>query len=340
MGVGAPERKGLVIVRRALWILGAVAVLLAGVGVAPAQAADPAYFRQSGADRYGTAAAVSSKAFPNGADNVFLASGTTFPDALAGASLAAALGGPILLAQKSTLPAATRGELERLHPKSITLLGGPGSISDEVGQAALAYASVEVRRIAGADRYETAVAISTGFTPPVSTVYIASGTNFPDALTGGAAIGGTTGGPLLLVGRDGIPSSTAAELTRLQPSNIFVLGGPASVSDAVLEALRPYSPNPPIRRSGPDRYSTSIAVAIAFPSAPVVYLARGDEFADAVAAGASAAFRKGPILLVPKDCIPFDAALTIRRLHPEQVIVLGGTNSLSQAIVDGTECSR
>lgn len=314
----------------------AVAVLLAILSP-PAQAA-PGFFRQAGNDRYGTAAAVSSKAFPTGADNVFLASGTSFPDALAGASFAAALGGPILLVQRNGLPNATAGELDRLNPKAITLLGGPSAISDELAQAVVPYASAEVRRIAGADRWATAAAISTGFTAPVSTVYIASGANYPDALAGGAAIGGTTGGPLLLVEPDAIPAATATELTRLQPSNIVVLGGPSAISEAVMDALVPYAPNVPIRRSGGDRYSTAVQVAAAFANAPVVYLARGDAFADALAAGASAAFRKGPILLVPHGCIPFEVDITIQRLAPAEVIVLGGTSALSDAVLQRTVC--
>lgn len=323
--------------RRRLVVTGASLIVLVALLAPPASAA-PSFFRQSGVDRYGTAAAVSSKAFPSGADQVFLASGTAFPDALAGAPFAAALGGPILLVRRDALPNATAGELERLQPKVITILGGTSAVSDGLAQAVAPYASVEVRRIAGPDRWATAAAISGGFVAPVPTVYIASGVNYPDALAGGAAVGGTTGGPLLLVEPDAIPAATAAELTRLEPTNIYVLGGTAAISDSVMDALASYAPNPPVRRSGPDRYATAVQVANAFTSAPVVYLARGDEFADALAAGAAAGFRKGPILLVPHDCIPFDVDLAIQRLNPSEVIVLGGPAALSDAVLARTPC--
>ncbi len=257
--------------RRLVVSAAALAALVALVP--PAGAADPAFFRQSGLDRYGTAAAVSSKAFPAGADNVFVASGTSFPDALAGASFAAANGGPILLVRRDALPNATAEELDRLNPKVVTVLGGTSAVSDPIAEAVAEYASVEARRVSGADRWSTAANISSGFVAPVDTVYVASGLNYPDALAGGAAIGGTTGGPVLLVLRDAIPSATAAELTRLQPTNIVVLGGTAAVSKAVLDALVPYAPNPPLRRSGDDRYETALQVANAFSAAPVVYLA-------------------------------------------------------------------
>lgn len=324
--------------RRRLVVLGAAFAALAALVAAPAGAADAAFFRQSGGDRYGTAAAVSSKAFPTGADDVFLASGTAFPDALAGASYAAGRGGPILLVRRDALPNATAGELDRLDPEVITILGGTGAVSDAVAEAVAKYASVEVRRIAGPDRWATAAAISGGFLAPVPTAFVASGLDFPDALAGGAAIGGTTGGPVLLVEPGAIPAATAAELARLQPNQIVVLGGTGAVSDAVVDQLEAYTPNEVIRRSGPDRYATAVQVAHAFAAAPVVYLARADVFADALAAGAAAGFRRGPILLTPRDCIPFDVDLTIQRLGATEVLVLGGTAALSDAVLDRTIC--
>ena len=86
------------------------------------------------------------------------------------------------------------------------------------------------------DRYATAASVSAAtFDPGVPVVYIASGLNFPDALAGAAA-GGYLGGPVLLVNST-IPAVTAAELTRLQPVRIVVLGGTRSVSEAILAAL-------------------------------------------------------------------------------------------------------
>jgi putative cell wall-binding protein len=324
--------------RRLVVVSAAVLAVLAAVLAAPATA-DPALFRQSGSDRYGTAAAVSSKAFPDGADNVFLASGTSFPDALAGASYASALKGPILLLTHDALPNATAGEIDRLHPSHITILGGTSAVSATLAQAiAQRWSSASVARISGTDRFATAVEVSHGFDAPVPAVYVANGLSFPDALAGGAALGGTTGGPVLLVTQGSLPPVTKAEIERLAPTNIFVLGGSSAVSDAVVAELAPLAPNTPIRRAGADRYETAVQVAGAFSSAPVVYLARGDQFPDALAAGAAAAVRRGPILLTRPDCIPFDVDLAIQRLNPEQVIVLGGTSALSDAVLARTRC--
>ena len=94
-------------------------------------------------------------------------------------------------------------------------------------------------RLSGSDRYATAAAISAGWGPGVPVVYIATGLNFPDALAGAAAAG-TLGAPLLLVTGTTVPAPTAAELARLKPGRIVILGGPGAVSDAVFAALDAY----------------------------------------------------------------------------------------------------
>ena len=206
------------------------------------QAAAPAaaVSRISGPDRYGTAAALSQAVYPGGAPIVFLASGTTFPDGLAGGAAAARLGGPLLLSASNALPEATRAELERLSPAQVYLLGGTGSLGQAVAEAITsAVPAATVTRLAGADRYATAAAISGLLGPGVPVVYLASGAAFPDGLSGGAAAG-QLGGPLLLTLGNGLPSSTAKELARLKPRRVVILGGAAVVSNTVVAQVRSY----------------------------------------------------------------------------------------------------
>jgi ell wall binding domain 2 (CWB2) len=100
---------------------------------------------------------------------------------------------------------------------------------------------VDTARLAGSSRFETAAAISAStFSPGVPVAYIAYAFNFPDALAAAAAAG-TVKGPLLLASSTlPLDPSTAAELTRLKPARIIVLGGPSVVSDAVEHALLAY----------------------------------------------------------------------------------------------------
>ncbi|MET4003313.1 GH25 family lysozyme M1 (1,4-beta-N-acetylmuramidase), partial [Arthrobacter sp. UYCu511] len=168
--------------------------------------------RIAGTDRYATSAAISKATFANGVGTVYIASGTTYPDALSGAAAAGTLNGPVLLATPTGLPAATKTELSRLKPKRIIILGGTGAFNNTVQTQLTAYSSTVIR-IAGTDRYATSAAISKAtFATGVGTVYIASGTTYPDALSGAAAAG-TLNGPVLLATPTGLPAATKTELS-------------------------------------------------------------------------------------------------------------------------------
>ena len=186
-----------------------------------------------GADRYETAAAISRSTFGASVPVAYIATGTNYPDALGGVPAAGVAGGPILLVRSSELPSATRTELQRLQPQRIVVLGGSGAVSDLVASQLQPYTSSPIERRAGADRYETAVAISRAeFGSTVSHVFIATGTNFPDGLSGGPAAA-SVGGPMLLVRGTSLPASVRDELLRLSPRRVTILGGMSVVSESI-----------------------------------------------------------------------------------------------------------
>ncbi|HJR26461.1 MAG TPA: cell wall-binding repeat-containing protein [Acidimicrobiales bacterium] len=190
--------------------------------------------RIAGDDRYETAANLSAATFPTVPVNtVYVATGQDFPDALAGGPAAADDGGPILLVQGNSIPAATKTELTRLGATGVVLLGGPSAVSENVKDQLEAYSTAPVLRVAGADRYLTAVEVSENSFTSTNTVYLATGRNFPDALAGGPAAA-KADGPMLLTQPNCIPPEVNAEITRLDPDSLIVLGGTAAVSDAVL----------------------------------------------------------------------------------------------------------
>lgn len=199
-------------------------------------------YRLAGPDRYATAAAISAAVdWPN-TPTVFIANGLNFPDALAGGAVTARFVGPVLLTSPASLPQATKTELARLHPTKIVILGGTGSVSTTVGTQLKSYVSsaARVERWAGADRYATAQVIAShlyGLTPVPRTVYLASGTAFPDGLSGDPPAG-AYGGALLLTRSDLLPAPTKSALTTIDPVRIFVLGGTGVVSDAVVAEVR------------------------------------------------------------------------------------------------------
>jgi len=220
-------------------------------------------------------------------------------------------------------------------PISAVVLGGTGAVSDAVAADLAGLTDNMVTRLAGSDRYSTAAEISAAtFSPGVPVVFIAVGDNFPDALAGGppAAI---EGGPILLTAKDLLPGATKAELARLDPGRIVVLGGTGVVSDAVMAELGAYTAGAVTRLAGSDRYSTAAAISAATfsPGVPAVYIAVGDNFPDALAGGPAAALAGGPILLTTKDVLPVATTSELARLDPGKIVVLGGTGVVSDGIV-------
>ena len=192
--------------------------------------------RLAGADRYETAAAVSRSAFAPGVAAVFVATGASFPDALTAGPAAAKLGGPVLLTERSAVPQAIRDELSRLNPRAIYLLGGTSAVTDGVKQALQSYTTAPVIRLAGADRFATAVAVSKAFFNRPPAAYLATGMNFPDALSAVPAAGGA-GSPLLLVGPETVPSVVRTELLRLFPPRNWLIGGTSVIGNGVVSQL-------------------------------------------------------------------------------------------------------
>jgi putative cell wall-binding protein len=196
--------------------------------------------RIAGNDRFATSAAISATSFAAGVPVAYIANGFTFPDALSGAPVAGMQGGPVLLTQAGSITAPVANELQRLKPKRIVVLGGTGAISPALMSSLDAYTSGSVTRLAGADRFGTSAAISkASFGAGVPVAYVANGLGFADALSGAPAAA-VQGGPVLLVQKGSIPSSVAAELQRLKPKRIAVLGGTGAVSDAVRAQLDAY----------------------------------------------------------------------------------------------------
>jgi putative cell wall-binding protein len=190
--------------------------------------------RLAGPDRYATAAQVARASFSPGVPAVFVATGRTFPDALTAGPAAAALGGPVLLVDPTSIPQATADALAWLQPRKIYIVGGPGVVGDGVAAALQGYSAEPVARLWGADRFATAAAVAQAFFGgPRFAVYLATGRNFPDALTAVPAAS-VNGAPLLLVTQNDVPAPTAGELLRIRPARTYLAGGSGVVSDAVL----------------------------------------------------------------------------------------------------------
>jgi putative cell wall-binding protein len=213
-----------------------------------------------------------------------------------------------------------------------------GAWEDGSDFAFVTWITPPLARLAGQDRYTTAVAISeNNFPLDVPVAYIATGTNFPDALSGAAAAG-HLGAPLLLVPGSGsvIPPAVAIELGLLSPDTIVVLGGPGAVNATIFAQLQALAPTV-VRVAGADRYLTAIEISKAtYPTPPVgtVFIATGRAFPDALAAAAVAGRDDAPLLLVDGLAATMNPAVKVEllRLSPTRIVIAGGPGAVSAGI--------
>lgn len=152
--------------------------------------------RVAGADRYATAALLADLV-PRQSQAAYVATGANFPDALSAGPAAAHRSAPLLLTSGTSLSPAAKDRLARLRPAETVIAGGTDVVSTTVAAQIASATGGRVVRAAGADRYQTAAALSDTFSGLAPVVVLATGTNFPDAL-GAGAFAGTKGGPLLL----------------------------------------------------------------------------------------------------------------------------------------------
>lgn len=302
--------------------------------------------RISGSDRFATSAEVSSAFNSAGTTTgsgpvVHIASGTNFPDALSASAASAAVGGPLLLTLPGALPSAIRSELMRLKPKAIVVVGGSASISDGVYEQ-LATLTPTISRVSGGDRFATSRAVMADAfgSGPVTSVFVATGTNFPDALVAGSAAGYQYG-PLLLVngGAAHLDSASAAAIRALTPSRIYVVGGLNSISRGVQSDLEELGAPQVLRLAGADRFGTAQAVnAAVFPFADEAFVASAYGFPDALSISAAAGMVGSPLLLAPPDCIPYGEVADSTARGVSTYWAVGGSSVLSDAVTQLNVC--
>lgn len=203
-----------------------------------------------------------------------------------------------------------------------------------------AVGKLRTSRVAGDDRYRTAVEISRQqFAGSAPIVHLVTGEAFPDALAAGVAAG-RAGGPVLLTRRNSLPDATAAELRRLSPSKVVIVGGPAAVSADVESVVSSVLSGVVVERiAGSNRYETaaSLSAAINVTAGGVVFVGSGESFTEVLAGAAVAGRDRAPLLLVPGNgsAVPAAVATELQRLAPTRLVVLGSESVLSNPILAG-----
>lgn len=185
-----------------------------------------------------------------------------------------------------------------------------------------------VERIDGANRYETATALSQSTYKQASTVIVASAKRFPDAMAA-APLSTKLSAPVLLTGSDVLKWTTEQEIVRLGASKAIVLGSEATLSAQVTSDLQELGLHVE-RLSGANRYETAANIAERVGGRKAV-IARGNAtgWADTIAATGYAAFRGLPVLLTDGERIDPATWRALERLKVEHVDIVGGTSAVS-----------
>ncbi|MFZ7089082.1 cell wall-binding repeat-containing protein [Curtobacterium sp. RRHDQ10] len=305
--------------------------------------------RTSGDDRFATTVALAKRAWPGHAPVVYVATGADYPDALVAGAAAAHAGGPLLLTATDDVPGPVAAEIAALAPTRIVLVGGTAAVTTRAESELRSIAKslgngAVVDRIGGSDRFDTARRVDRdAFATPVTGLYVATGDDFPDALSAAAAAG-TRGEPVVLV--DGhaarTDAPTGALLDDLGTTHVVVAGGDAAVDAAIVADLQhQLGASAVVRAAGDDRFATSVALAAtAHPDgASGVYLTTALGFADALAGSAVAAHQGAAMLVVRPECIPPGVDLELGLLDPASITVIGGETALSSSVATLTVCS-
>lgn len=269
--------------------------------------------RISGKDRIQTSVEISKSAYTT-SENIVLASGFNFADALSAGQLASALDAPLLLSSQNKLDSQTKNEIERLKAKKVYVVGGDNAISKTGIDTTLKSKNINVTRLEGQDRYSTSQKVMEKTKEIINPEYllIASGKNFPDAL---AATSFFVNHKSVMVLSDGLtyPQSNLQEIA---------IGGKNQLP------LKGFKGR---RVSGKDRYETALEIAkLSFDKNNNAILASGQVFADSLSAVSLTKKHNAPIILTQSNSLTENAK---KYLNGKNVFIVGGEKTVVKDIM-------
>lgn len=256
----------------------------------------PQKARLFGQDRYRTAVEIALSEFAGGADTVILARGDIPTDALPAVPLAVRAKAPLRLTPPDRLPGDVLPAIQKIGAKKVIITGGPGAVNETVADT-LKASGLEVERIYGQTRYDTAYEIARRLDPDGTAVLVNGDrleTTFADAVSV-SSWAGYHGVPILLVNGASaeLPAAVAQALKEFNMTRTVIIGG-TGVVPAHLERRVPN----PERYGGQNLYATNAVVLKNLQPAPAsFYTATAANLADALAGAAAAARTNSWILL-------------------------------------------
>lgn len=286
--------------------------------------------RLSGQSRYQTSKAVAENFSDGQVDNIIIATGNNYADALSVSTLAGQLHAPILLVNKTVNQSQDALDYISKHMTGgkVWIIGGKLAI-DSSFETKLTSMGNSVERIEGQNRYATCLAIAAKENTSKGTpVFLATGLNFPDALSV-ASVAASNGYPIILSPKDSLDSEVQNYLSKQQPSKVYIVGGPLVISQAVESKVKSILPSATVTRmAGQSRFDTSVEVYKTFFTKPdSICIASGMNYPDALSASVLAAKYNAPIVLVdPAGSYPPDSTANyLKTLDNPNMTIIGGT---------------
>lgn len=285
--------------------------------------------RIAGQNRYESAARISREQFTN-AKKVIVVNAQKYADALSATTLSDGKYS-ILYTEKDSLPTATRNEIQRLNPVEVYLLGGKQSISSGIENILKKYSN-KVTRIAGRDRYETSAKVAA--MSKKKNVVIASGENFSDPLYASSYAYSNNAKILLSSGKT-LSRQTRDYLLRNKSSigKVTVVGGGQSISSATVRYIQSVTGKNVSRISGRNRYDGSVKVANSMKK-DKVFIASGEDFADALAISPLAQKLNAPILLSSRSKLDTSVIAFLNNFKKsiKDVYIVGGYRTIDNNV--------
>ena len=285
--------------------------------------------RIAGKNRYESAAQISREQFTN-AKKVIVVNSQKYADALSATTLSDGRYS-ILYTEKDSLTTATRNEIQRLNPIEVYLLGGKQSISDGIENILKKYAN-KVTRIAGKDRYETSAKVAAMSNK--KNIVIASGENFSDPLYASSYAYSNNAKILLSSGKT-LSRETRDYLLRNKSKigNVTVVGGGKSISSSTVRYIQSVTGKNVGRISGRNRYEGSVKVANSMNKSKV-FIASGEDFADALAISPLAQKLNAPILLSAKGKLDTSVIAFLNNFKNsiKDVFIVGGYRTIDNNV--------
>lgn len=321
------EIRTMIIKKKFLSVLLTVIIILS-FGIPTIASSSSIAARLAGDDRYATAAAIAREGWTQ-SEYAILVCGENYPDALVATPLAKKVNAPILLSYTGSLPLVTKQELTDLKVKKVILVGGTGVLSDDI-LSDLQKMGIASNRLAGNDRYETALVVASQFSD-ASQIAVTTGEDFADALSI-APIAAIKNMPIILVPKNSIADDALGLIKQHKLSKTYIIGNTDQISDHVAQQF------PNVERiTGATKYERNIAVFKKFSTelnSNYVYVATGNDFADALTGTALAAKNNSPIVLVDTALSEVTRAYLDNELtkNHKQIIILGGSGVVSDSL--------